>query len=70
MIEVIFNDMYFTENQCKKIKEKMQNKSFFNFDISYGNYAGNCTLIIRSNNENYDEQELKDMFIYCCLNEL
>ena len=58
-------DGYFDERQCKAIKAKMQGKTFFNFDISYSNQAGNCTLIVRSDNTNgHTPQDLKEMFIY------
>lgn len=69
MIETII-DGYFTKTQCERIKAKMQGKTFFNFDISYSNVSGNCKLIIRSHNENYTAEELKEMFIYCCIGEL
>ena len=62
---------YFLESQCKAIKAKMQGKTFFNFDISYSNECGNCTLIISSDNTNdYTPQDLKEMFIHCCISEL
>ena len=64
-------DGYFTESQCKAIKKKMQGKTFFNFDISYSGRGVNCTLIISSDNTNdYTPQDLKDMFIYYCINQL
>lgn len=64
-------DGYFDEKQCKAIKKVMQGKTFFNFDISYSNQCGNCTLIVRSDNTNgYTPQELKEMFIYACMCEL
>lgn len=69
MSEVIISG-YYTENQCKKIKEKMQGKSFFNFDISYSNSAGNCSLIVRTDIEKYSSDKLKEMFVYCCISEL
>lgn len=69
MIET-FIDGYFSKEQCEAIKVKMKGKTFFNFDISYSNKAGNCTLIVRSNNTNYTPEELKDMFIYACISEL
>lgn len=64
-------DGYFTQKDCEKIKAKMQGKTFFNFDISYSNCAGNCTLIIESDTQFYlNPQQLKDMFIYACILEL
>ena len=69
MIETIIYG-YFTKNQCEQIIKKMQGKSFFDFKISYSNNAGDCTLIVKSNMTGYTSQELKDMFIYCCIGEL
>lgn len=69
MIETII-DGYFTKDQCEQIIKKMQGKSFFGFEISYSNNASNCTLIVRSNTPGYTSQELKDMFVYCCISEL
>lgn len=69
MIQTII-DGYFTKNQAEKIKEKMQGKTFFNFNIEIANCAGNCTLIVESNNTNYTDDELKEMFYFCCLGEL
>lgn len=69
MIETIIYG-YFTQDQCEQIIKKMQGKSFFGFEISYSNNASNCTLIVRSNTPGYTSQELKDMFVYCCISEL
>lgn len=69
MIETII-DGYFTKEQCEQIIKKMQGKSFLRFEISYSNNAVNCTLIVRSNNTCYTSQELKSIFIYCCISEL
>lgn len=64
-------DGYFTQKECEAIKKKMQGQTFFNFDIEYSNQAGNCTLIVKSDNTNdYTPQELKEMFIYACISEL
>lgn len=69
MIETIIYG-YFTQDQCEQIIKKMQGKSFFGFEVSYSNNASNCTLIVRSNTPGYTSQELKDMFVYCCISEL
>lgn len=68
MLEVYI--CYFTENQCKRLKEKLQGKTFFNFDIAYSNECGNCTLIVRSNIKNYSISEMKEFFIHYCISEL
>lgn len=70
MIEVMIGESYYTERQCKKVKEKLQGKTFFDFDITYSNDAGNCSLIVRSNITGYTPEELKEMFIFCCISEL
>ena len=75
MLEISING-YFTENQCKAIKEKLEGKTFYKFKISWSNYAGNCSLIIRSDinnghkNNTYTNENLKDMFIHYILNKL
>lgn len=61
---------YYTERQCEKIKEKMQGKTFFNFDITYSNNSGNCSLIVKSDIIGYTSEELKEMFVFCCISEL
>ncbi len=68
MLETYFG--YFTEDQCKRLKEKLQGKTFLHFDIAYSNECGNCTLIVRTNNTNYSLAEMKEMFISYCISEL
>lgn len=46
---------YFTESQAKKLKEKMQGKSYLNFSVEYSNENGNCTLIVST--DYYEENE-------------
>lgn len=60
---------FFTKKQCENLIAKLNNKTFYKWQISYGNFAGNCTLIVRSN---YDEEieELKDSFFHFALSEL
>lgn len=64
-------DGLFSKKQCERIKEIMQGKTFFNFDIQFGGYGEqNQTLLVSSKIENYTADELKNMFIYACLTEL
>ena len=64
-------DGYFSVNQCERIKEIMQGKTFFKFNIEFGGCGTqNQTIIVSSQNENYTAEELKEMFIYACLKEL
>lgn len=70
MKEYTFEELgYFTKSACERIKEKMQGKTFMNFDIAYGNFAGNCTLIIKTDYE-AEPQEIKNFFLNCALNQL
>ena len=62
-------DGYFNTEQCKKIKDKMQGKTFMKFDIQYGGIAGNNQLIVMSNSD-YNDEELKEMFVHYALNQL
>lgn len=64
-------DGLFSVKQCERIKELFQGKTFMNFDIQYGGYGEhNQHLIVCSDNDNYNAEELKAMFIYRCLTEL
>lgn len=58
---------YFDERTCKAIKEELDGKTFMNFNVTWSNCAGNCTLIIETD---YDdtEAEIKGMFLHCALN--
>lgn len=63
MREYIFTELgYFTEGECKAIKENLQGKTYMNFDITWSNRAGNCTLIVKTD---YDdtESEIKNFFL-------
>lgn len=61
--EVYFKELgYLTEFECKKIQSVMQGKTYMNFDVSYSNYAGNCTLIA-STDYDASEQDIKAFFL-------
>lgn len=67
MREYTFTELgYFTERECKAIKECLQGKTYMNFDITWSNFAGNCTLIIKTD---YEEtaNEIKNFFLNCAL---
>lgn len=71
MTEICLTDLgYFTQSRAEKIKQKLQDKSFYHFKVDYSNFAGNCTLIVRTDRAETNEQELKEMFLHCCLNEI
>ena len=37
---------YLNTEQCKRIKEKVQGKTYLKFNVEYGGIAGNNTMII------------------------
>lgn len=70
MKEYVFEELgFFTKSTCEKIKSKMQGKTYMSFEVDYSNFAGNCTLIVRTD---YDAapQEIKNFFLNCALNQL
>ena len=70
MKEYYFEELgFFTRSACEKIKDCLQGYSYMNFDISWSDCAGNCTLIVRTN---YDdtEENIKNFFFHCALNML
>lgn len=70
MKEYVFTELgYFQERECTAIKEELQGCSYMNFDISWSNYAGNCTLILRTDYE-AEEQEIKNFFLHCVLGKI
>lgn len=67
MKEYTFEELgYFAERECEKIKECLQGYSFMNFDISWSNCAGNCTLVVKTD---YDDtaENIKNFFLHCAL---
>ena len=70
MKEYIFTELgYFTEKECEKMKMALDGKTFMNFSITWSNWAGNCTLIVRTDYED-TEVNIKRFFIYVALSEL
>ena len=65
--EYTFEELgYFAERECKAIKDSLQGYSYMNFDISWSNWAGNCTLLVATDYE-AEEKEIKDFFLHCAL---
>ncbi len=61
---------YFPDGYCEAIKAHLQGKSFYHFDISWSNCAGNCILCVSTDYEGATEDEVKEMFLHCALSEL
>lgn len=67
MREYVFEELgYFTESTCKRIKAAMDGKTFMNFEVCWSNFAGNCTLIIKTDYEE-TEQKIKNFFLNVAL---
>lgn len=69
-MEYSFDELgYFSENECIELKNKLNHKSFMDFTVGWSNYAGNCTLIVRTDYEG-SESEIKNFFLSMALSEL
>lgn len=67
MKEYFFPELgYFTAKEIEQIKETMDGFSFMKFKVSSSNYAGNHTLIIKTDYEDTPEN-IKSFFLRCCL---
>lgn len=60
---------YFTKREIEGIRKVMQGRTYMKFDVGAGNYAGNCTLIVRTDYE-ASEEDVKGQFLNCALAEL
>lgn len=70
MKQYVFKELgYFLESECQAIKDALQGKTYMNFDISWSNQAGNCTLIVSTDYED-EPQEIKNFFLNCALSEI
>jgi len=64
MKEVIMNELGFlSEQDCQRIKNAMDGKSYLQFDVVWSNCTGNCTLIVRVEDENRPDKEVKGLFL-------
>lgn len=67
---------YFCKDECEAIKERLQGRTFLHFDISWSNWAGNCTLIVRAgidvhaDGTEVAEGELVSLFLHAALSEI
>lgn len=60
---------YFLESECENIAKALNGKTYMDFEVTWSNWAGNCTLIVATD---YDgtEEEIKRKFIRCAFSEL
>lgn len=70
MKEYFLNELGFrTVNECRKITDTMEGKTFMKFHVSYSNVCGNCILVISTD---YDggEAYIKQFFISALVSNL
>lgn len=55
-----------SKERVLRIKEILEEKSYFNFRVHYGNHAGNWSVIVTSEHEEAVKypQEATDMIVY------
>lgn len=58
-----------TEQDCKAIKEIMDGKSYYCFEVSWSNYAGNCQLIVKTAKPNAEKEAVRTLFLHCLASE-
>lgn len=69
--EVTFPELgYFTGNQIKNLAEKLNGKTYMNFQIKSGSFAGNHTLIVQVEDRDEDPERIKNFFLHIALSEL
>jgi hypothetical protein len=65
MKEYSFSELgYLSVRDCDALATALNGKSFLNFQVRYSNYAGNCTLIVETDADDYTEEEVKSMFLH------
>ena len=70
MKEYIFTELcYFTEKECDNITNALDGRIYMHFSITWSNCAGNCTLIVRTDYED-TEENIKSFFFHVALSEL
>ena len=54
-----------SEMDCQSIKSIMDGETYYNFNVSWSNYAGNCQLIISTDYpDKVDEEQVKNTFMH------
>ena len=54
-----------SEQDCKAIKSIMDGMSYYRFNVSWSNYAGNCQLIVETDYPETDGNAVRKMFLHC-----
>jgi len=53
-----------SKEQAEKLIEKLSGKTYMNFIVQYGSYAGNFPAYVMTERPDTTEEELKDMVLY------
>ena len=61
---------YFTDQEIEGLAAKLNGKSYMNFVVKSGNYAGNHTLIVQVEGRDESLEVIKRFFLACALVEL
>lgn len=71
MREYSFSEFgYLSAQDCEALATALNGKSFMNFQVKYSNYAGNCTLIVEVDADDYTEEEVRSMFMHVAITTL
>lgn len=69
--ELAFPELgFFGENEIKGLAERLNGKSYMNFQIKSGNYAGNHTLIVQADDTGEGPEEVRNFFLSLALSYL
>jgi len=53
-----------SEDQAKKLVEKLNGKTYYNFSVQYGTYAGNYPVTVTTEYEGAKKKEVKSMLMF------
>lgn len=68
MAEIIFGKLgNFTEQEYKNIKMMMNGNTYYDFKVSWSNYAGNCNLIVNAACPIEEAEGAKEMFLHSAI---
>ena len=69
--EITFPELgYFTDSEIRNLAEKLNGKTYMNFQIKSGNCAGNHTLIVHVEDREESPEEIKNFFLAAALSVL
>lgn len=57
----------FCEDDCRALKSALDGKSYYNFKIGWGSWAGNCVLNVETDYPHGTIAEAKNFFVWLAL---